>query len=237
MAAHDKPGLSGRRPLVADMMSRDPLVLRADMRIEPAIALLVDHGYCGAPVVDDSGCLFGMLHALDVAVMHLVDDRPYTPESASPRHTLVGEVCRAAVTIQPNDTAAAAAARMRRHATDRLAVVKPARHVVGVVSGSDLLRTIVRRGDLLSEIVSEKIAALGLPHVQASVDYPGIVLLTGSVDSHEALLAVVRDIGALTGVLEVHELLPVVPEHPKAGTFGRSGGVARPWARRQARPW
>jgi osmotically-inducible protein OsmY len=83
--------------------------------------------------------------------------------------------------------------------------------VIGVVSGHDLLRTIVRRGDLLRELVDDQLAALDLPYVHAAVDLTGVVLLTGAVGSYADRARLVRAIGALEGVTEVDELLTIVP--------------------------
>lgn len=208
-SAQRVPDLLGRRLLVGDVMSREPLLLHETMRLEPAVELLVDHGYSGAPVIDDRGDVRGMLHALDVAIMHL----PMESRAGGPtRHTLVGEICRDAVTISPAKSMHAAAARMRAHDTDRLVVVEESGRVAGVVTGQDLLRTVAQLGDLLQEIVHEKVADLGVPRVRAAVDYSGIVLLTGTVDSQATRKRLVRTIGALDGVTEVDELLSIAGE-------------------------
>jgi CBS domain-containing protein len=91
--------------------------------------------------------------------MHLlpVDDVITAPAG---RPILVGEASRAAVTIAPDATMRAAADRMREHDTDRLVVVEDADHVIGVVTGNDLLRTITRRGNLLRKVVEQQVAAL-----------------------------------------------------------------------------
>jgi CBS domain-containing protein len=198
--------LIGGRVLIGDVMSAEPLLLREDMRLEPAIELLVGHGYSGAPVMTERGQLGGMLHALDVAIMHLPMDSA-TPRP--PRHILVREICREAVTISPARPMGAAAARMRAHGTDRLVVVDRSGHVVGVVTGHDLLRTVAERGDLLREIVDERVAALDMPGVRATVDFSGTVLLTGSVDSQADRGRLVRTIGSLDGVTEVDELVAI----------------------------
>ena len=200
---------AARRLLVGDVMSRDPVLLRTDMRLEPAVELLVDHGFSGAPVIDRHGCLVGMLHALDAAIMHLPMEHPAPRRT---RHILVGEICRDAVTISPARVMHAAAARMRAHDTDRLVVVDEADQVIGVVTGHDLLRTIARRGDLLREIVDEQIAAMAVPQVRADVDYAGVVLLTGAVDSSATRERLVRAVGALDGVTEVDELLTIAED-------------------------
>jgi CBS domain-containing protein len=202
---------TARGILVAHVMSPEPLLLHATMRLEPAVALLIDHGYSGAPVIDDQGHLTGMLHAVDVAIMHLRPHGEPPTDPTSVRHLLVGQMARAPVTIPPTSTMHDAAVTMRRHDTDRLAVVDEPEHVIGVVSGHDLLRTIVRRGDLLRELVDDQLAALDLPYVHAAVDLTGVVLLTGAVGSYADRARLVRAIGALEGVTEVDELLTIVP--------------------------
>ncbi|MBD0322807.1 MAG: CBS domain-containing protein [Aldersonia sp.] len=198
-----------RRFAVAEVMSRRPLLLRAAMRLEPAVELLVDNGYSGAPVIDRTGTLIGMLHALDVALMHLLPPDRDVPLEVGHRQILVGDVCRAPIRIAPYSTMRMAADMMRDHGTDRLVVVDNADHVMGVVTGHDLLRTVSRRGNLLSEIIDGHIAALGLTDVHADADYSGVVLLTGTVDSVERRDELVRAISAVDGVTEIDELLAV----------------------------
>jgi CBS domain-containing protein len=210
VVAHRTQHQRGGQLKVAQAMSCDPLLLRADMRLEPAVDLLVDHGFTGAPAIDEHGRLIGMLHAIDVAIMHLLPpDEPLHTE----RRVLVGEVCRPAVTIPASSTVNEAAARMRAHNTDRLAVVMPPDHVSGVLTAHDLLRAITRRGDLLQDIIDERIAELGLQDVSAAADLTGVVLLTGEVDSPQWLGDLVDAIGVLDGVTEVDELIRVVPPH------------------------
>jgi CBS domain-containing protein len=195
--------------LVADAMSTAPLLLRGDMRLEPAIELLVDRGYSGAPVMSDRAHLIGMLHAVDVAVMHLAPmDADSTPPPTT-LHTLIREVCRDPVTVDPTDSVETAATLMRKHHTDRLAVVDGPDHVVGVITGHDLLRTLSQRGDLLRGIVNTQLATLDVPDVRATVDFSGVVLLTGTVASAAERDRVIRALGALDGVTEVDELLAV----------------------------
>jgi CBS domain-containing protein len=209
--AHRTEDQMSRSVRVGQVMSRDPLLLRADMRLEPAIELLIDHGHTGAPAVDERGKLIGMLHAIDVAIMHLLPANEHL--HAPDRHVLVGEACRPAITIDPRSTMDVAAALMRDHDTDRLAVIDRSHHVAGVITGHDLLRTITRRGDLLQDIVDERVAELGLPYVTATVDRSGVVLLTGVVSSPQSLTALVDAIGVLDGVTEVDQLLNVAPRH------------------------
>lgn len=142
-------GTDLRTVTVGDVMSTDPLVLRDDMRVEVAAAMLADHGYAGAPVVDQRGRLAGVLHALDVALAHL------PPAVTRVRPVVVGSLLRPPVTVEPTDPIHAAAERMRSESTDRLVVVERHVRVVGLVTGQDLLRTVSLHGDLLRRTVHE----------------------------------------------------------------------------------
>ncbi len=52
-------------PLVADYMARELVTLTADMEINRAMNVLLDHGISGAPVVDGQGWLVGVLSKKD----------------------------------------------------------------------------------------------------------------------------------------------------------------------------
>lgn len=209
-ASSQKDGIQ-RRFAVGEVMSRRPLVLRDEMRLEPAVELLVDNGFSGAPVINQQGRLVGMLHALDVALMHLLPPHTDVDADAPARQTLVGDICRDAVPIAPSSTMRQAADLMRDRNTDRLVVVEDADHVIGVVTGHDLLRTVSRRGNLLCEIIEQHIAALDLPDVRVDADYAGVVLLTGTVDSGDTRDLLTRTISAIDGVTEIDELLTIRP--------------------------
>ncbi len=191
---------------VAQVMSPEPLMLRDDMRVEVAANLLADHGYTGAPVVDHRGELCGVLHALDVALAHLPP-----PDVAPARLVLVRQLVRPAVTVAPASPVHVAADRMRAHGTDRLVVVERDVHVVGLVTGQDLLRTVTLQGNLLRKAVEARIAACGCPTVTAAVEPNGEVFLSGAVDSMASRDRLVRAIGSIPGVTGVNEFISIVP--------------------------
>lgn len=190
---------------VAEVMSRDLLVLRDDLRVEVAARLLADHGYAGAPILDACGALTGVLHAVDVAVVHL------PAQALDVRPVLVRHLSRPAVTVPPACLVDVAARRMRAHGTDRLIVVEPDYTMTGVVTGTDLLVAVADSGNLLRRTVDEQLAALGLPSVTAEVGQPGVVQLFGSVASWTERERVVRQIGRIDGVTEIQELISIQP--------------------------
>lgn len=53
------------RPTIADYMSRDVATLDPEMEVNHAVAVLLERGYSGAPVVDGAGKLVGVLSMKD----------------------------------------------------------------------------------------------------------------------------------------------------------------------------
>lgn len=200
---------AGRQAVtVGQVMTTDPLLLRDDMRVDDAAAMLAQRGYTGAPVVDQRGRLSGVLHALDVALAHL------PPHAGFQRPVVVRHLLRPPVTVEPPLPIHAAAERMRSQRTDRLIVVEHHVRVVGLVTGQDLLRTVTLHGDLLRRTVDEQITALGLADVTADVTPGGEVFLSGAVGSVALRDRLIRTVGAITGVTQVDGLVAIAPPRP-----------------------
>lgn len=66
--AHERPVRDDREPtpLVADVMSDHPIVVRPAADVASAARLMVSRGFKSLPVVDDSGLLIGVLSRSDV---------------------------------------------------------------------------------------------------------------------------------------------------------------------------
>jgi CBS-domain-containing membrane protein len=60
--------LALRAETAADLMSPNPVSLREDASVREALQLLVDHGFCAAPVIDDAGRPLGVLSRSDLLV-------------------------------------------------------------------------------------------------------------------------------------------------------------------------
>lgn len=208
--APGRASTAGSHVTVAYAMSAKPLVLPDDMRVDAAATLLVEHGYTGAPTVDGQGRLSGVLHALDVAAVHLPPVVDVHDERKA-RGVRVRDLVRPAVTISPACPVGEAAQRMRMRTSDRLVVIDDAR-IVGVVTAQDLLWIVVLQGDLLRAAVDERITALGVTTVSADVDTTGVVLLHGRVASPSARDLLLRAIGGISGVTEVEGLITIASE-------------------------
>jgi len=52
----------------ADLMTPNPVSIRADATLREALALLIDHGFSAAPVIDEAGRPVGVLSRTDILV-------------------------------------------------------------------------------------------------------------------------------------------------------------------------
>src|SRR5574342_876407 len=100
-----------------DIMTKDVITVRPDTSIEELASLLVENRISGAPVVDDSGNLFGIVTENDLisrnkrlhiptvisfldAAIYLESSRKFEDEVKRVAATKVGDICaRKVVTI------------------------------------------------------------------------------------------------------------------------------------------
>jgi CBS domain-containing protein len=77
MLALQKPCLMLTAETAEDVMSPNPVSLRADATIREAIALFTDRGFGAAPVIDDAGRPLGVVSQTDI----LLHDREQTRQA------------------------------------------------------------------------------------------------------------------------------------------------------------
>ena len=142
-------------------MNTDVLTFAPEDNVQTAMQTLVDRGFDGAPVVDGSGAVVGMLTTGDLivqesqlhfptvlsflgATLELPSSKKHFDEDI--RRALgasVGEVMTAdPQTIREDDTLEQAATVMHDHDVSRLPVVR-AGLLVGIISRTDIVRAIV----------------------------------------------------------------------------------------------
>ena len=122
--------------LVGDVMSLDPVTVFADAPIEDAERLMRIHDFHGLPVVDDRGCLTGVISESDLLGIRRM------PVGAVIRHRAsgvrVGEVMASpAVTVPITCSLVEAARHMRDARTHRLVAVGDDGRPVGILSATD----------------------------------------------------------------------------------------------------
>jgi predicted transcriptional regulator len=127
-------------PTVEDVMTPDPVVVRANESLQVAARLLEENEISGVPVVDDAGTLVGVLAESDLvrarATEHLWSRWP----TLSVRHLMHAPV----LTADRSMTLEEAATLMERAHVHRLVVVADDQQTpVGMISTSDIVRAMV----------------------------------------------------------------------------------------------
>ena len=131
-------------PIVAELMTADPLVIRSTAAAGAAAHLLDSCGVSGAPVVDDDGNVVGV-----VSRSNLV--HAFTSASllaALPGLSVHDVMSRPAITVSGRASADAAARLMEAHHVHRLVVVDEDQGApIGILSQSDLVRALATLGE------------------------------------------------------------------------------------------
>jgi CBS domain-containing protein len=143
-----------------DLMTPNPLSIRADASVKEAVAFLVDKGISGAPVIDAAGRPVGVLSQFDLLVHdrekaeYVVPDPEYIDANPALHRRLrenfqIEKVDRTRVrdvmtplvfTVAPDTPAGTVVEDMLGRKIHRLFVVDENGLLVGVISALDVLR-------------------------------------------------------------------------------------------------
>ena len=156
--------LTLRADTAEDLMTPNPVSIRADAAILEAIALLVDKGFSAAPVIDEAGRPVGVLSKSDILVhdrelVHYLVPREYS--AASDLRLDSGEALKEGFQIEnvdstpvrdlmtpmvfavaPDTPASKVVTEMVAQKVHRLFVVDGSGVLVGVISALDVLRVL-----------------------------------------------------------------------------------------------
>jgi CBS domain-containing protein len=129
---------------VGDLMTPNPVTVRADAPLLKAAHLLDQHGVHGLPVIDEAGRLIGVVSQTDMlrarTTRHLWDQW----KGLQVRHLMSAPALTVSVTTSLSD----AAARMEENQVHRLVVVSADETTpIGIVSTTDLVRAIAAEVD------------------------------------------------------------------------------------------
>jgi CBS domain-containing protein len=123
-------------PIVRDHMDAEVYALSPDTEILDGVGFLLEHHVTGAPVVDESGHLLGMLTEKDC--LRLVATGA---DAERPRGTVAEFMSTGVATISPDMDVYYAAGLFLHHAFRRFPVVEGGR-LVGAITRFDILRVI-----------------------------------------------------------------------------------------------
>ena len=156
---------------VQDIMSREPATCGPEDSLNRASEIMWNRDVGCLPVVDDTSCLRAMITDRDVCMAAYTQGRRLVDLSVSV--AMSGEVraCR------PDDAVEVAEQTMLEHQVRRLPVIDEHRHVVGVLSISDIVRACARglpagRSGLRSDYVVRTLGAVCAPRVCGIEDVP-----------------------------------------------------------------
>jgi len=150
---------------VADVMSRDPIVVRVETPLNEAIQILAERHISGLPVVDDVGKLVGIISETDLmwqetgvtppayimfldSVIYLKNPATYERDLHKALGQTVGEVMsKNPITISPDKTLREAATIMHDRSVHRLPVLDDTDQVIGILTRGDIIRAMAASQD------------------------------------------------------------------------------------------
>lgn len=158
-----------RQSPVSEVMTTEVLTFAPDTNVSEAMRTMVEQGIDGAPVVDGSGQVVGMLSTGDLIVpeakLHfplVIEILGATLELPSSKRDFDDDLRRTLgstvadlmqdqpVTIDPDETVQAAATLLHDNHVSRLPVVGP-QGLVGLVSRVDILRAVLAEDPVTTE--------------------------------------------------------------------------------------
>ena len=193
---------------VAELMTHDVVTVTPDTTFRDAVRLLEDRRVDTLPVVAEDRRVVGVLTASDLLLKEEISEGPRgvpglpwqrRRDRARGAGTTVREcMSTELVTVDPDATFCAAARLMHRHHVGGLPVVDQQRHLLGIVTRSDLLTVyLCDDADLLRQVRAE------LPEgVEAEV-VDGRVRLSGHVQLRSTATQTQAAVQAVPGVVDV----------------------------------
>jgi CBS domain-containing protein len=204
---------------VADIMTSEPVTVRADASVRDIAQRLVDHGVSGLPVVDEHGRLIGIVTEADLIpreaypgrrrALGLLSDlwhgRRYQWAKKTAGSVAADVMTTPAVAYRPDEDVRVAARRMLERGVKRLPVVEH-RRPVGIISRRDVLGTMNRADEAVQADVARLLSGSNRPdlsHVNCSAE-GGVVHLEGDVRhgwDQQVVVAMVRGVDGVVDVI------------------------------------
>ena len=220
---------------VGDYMTADVTVLRPDDGFKEIVRRLAERGVSGAPVVDETGGVIGVVSEADI--LHKEEFRPVTEET---RRYFENRRLRAgwgevggetaaelmsfpATTVTADMPIARAARLMAERSIKRLPVVGEDGTLAGIISRADIMRVFLAPDHQIRDEVIERSLWADPGGVRVEVA-EGVVTLSGRLKWKSLIPVVVALTRAVDGVIDVVDKLSYARDDV---TRGDSGGSAR----------
>ncbi len=143
---------------VAEIMTREPIVVTPVTPLKEAIQILAEHHISGLPVVNEQGVLVGVISESDLmwqetgaepppyvmvldSIIYLQNPHKYEQEIHKALGQTVGEVMTSHVTtIKPDKSLQEAAQALQQKQVHRLPVLDNAGKLIGILTRGDIIR-------------------------------------------------------------------------------------------------
>ncbi|MGK7899897.1 MAG: CBS domain-containing protein [Hormoscilla sp.] len=143
---------------VADVMTRDPIVVQPETSLKQAIKIIADRHISGLPVVDGEGKLVGVISDSDLlwqetgveppayimlldSIIYLENPATYEKDLRKAMGLTVKEVMSdRPITVKPDKPLREAAQMMQKHHIHRLPVLDDAGKLIGILTRGDIIR-------------------------------------------------------------------------------------------------
>jgi CBS domain-containing protein len=213
---------------VGDYMTVDVAVLRPDDHFKEIVRVLAERGVSGAPVVDETGCVIGVVSEADI--LHKEEFRPVTEET---RRYFESNRLRAgwgeaggetaselmsfpATTVTAHTPIARAARLMAERGVKRLPVVGEDGTLVGIISRADIMGVFLVPDHEIREKVVERSLWVDPGRVQVEVA-EGVVTLSGQINCKSLIPIVVALARSADGVVDVVDKLSYLRDDTPPG--------------------
>lgn len=181
--------------LARELMSRTVVSVRPSTALEVVVRLLAEHHVSALPVVDPDGHVVGIVSEADILRLRLAPDprahlrRPEGDGEHEPwPHTAYGVMTPDPVVVPEGADVAEVAALLADTGWKSVPVVDEGRVLVGVVSRSDLLRTLATSDAQIWLGVVRALAEAGVPAATVDVTH-GVVRVRGTFTTEQERVA------------------------------------------------
>jgi CBS domain-containing protein len=224
---------------VRDVMTVDPVTITPEMSLRALAEVLSERRISGAPVVDHTGHVTGIVSEADL-LLKQGPERPRRrgalgwiagehgePDQRRAASTVAGVMSSPAITIRPDRSIREAAELMLERRVNRLPVVDDGR-LVGIIARADLVRAYLRSDEEIRRAVREEVLRRDLWLDPAGFDievHDGIVCLRGRADRRSTARIIGRLTQLVDGVVSVrnqigwdlddHHLAPATTGEPE----------------------